>query len=122
MVITWPPPSNKEVIKMIKPWVKQIHNALHGDGKKKKNHYVIIKGKRHYIRCTSQKEIPYIEVGKFTFIRQNPKTYSIWAQKARGGKNVTQVLIKEKYYGVIVGKEIFKYGNRKEEIALVGYI
>ncbi len=92
---------------MVLKWVRNVHDAIHRDGRK----FVIINGKEHPVQLSLGKKLPYIKVGAFMFIKQNPNKTSEWALKAREGVRVTQVLRDNKYYGVIVGKKIFKYGE-----------
>lgn len=105
---------------MIKPWVKNAHAALHLE--RKKMNYIIIKGKRHPIQSSPKQNLPFIKVGDFTFIKQNPLTSSKWAHLAKEGKKVTQVLLQKKYYGVIVGKEVLRYRDRMATPEFVGRI
>lgn len=100
----------------IQPWLKDVHDALHGVVAN-----ISIRGKTREI-VKAGKTCRLMKIGEFTFITQNPTKNSKWGQAARSGKKVTQIKLRTSWYGVIVDREVFKYGSEFGKQTLVGKI
>jgi len=94
-------------------WLRYVHIALHSDvitcvRVNNVEREVVYTGKG----CKLLK-VPTSN-GTFTFISQNPESGTEWAQHAKEGKKVTQVKRGNKYYGVIVNDDVFRYTKKGE--------
>src|SRR6266478_8161102 len=79
---------------------------------------VELDGKRFAVRETPRKRLREVD---FEFegqplrgLEQNPKTESHWAQLARAGHQVMQVLSAGRYLGVVVDGKVTLYGGKKK--------
>lgn len=100
---------------MIRLWLGDVTEALHNS----KDQRVAIKGKIREIRALSS-GLRSMEIGKFTFITQNPSKDTLWGKFAREGKKVTQVKYENKWYGVIVNHEVLKYQPGGKDPTIIG--
>ena len=106
---------------MVAPWLFNIHKGLHSSRETSKTLRLHARGKWHETKPAGR-GCWLVDVGDFRFITQNPATSSKWAEKAREGKQVTQVLRAGKYYGVIVGDLCYKYTKEFDKELLAGQL
>jgi hypothetical protein len=78
---------------------------------------VELEGRRYPVKRTSRhglRQVDFTAEGQpLRGLEQNPETNSRWAQLAREGKRVMQVLSGGRYLAVVVEGKVISYGDRR---------